>query len=86
MGDDFKPGDRVYVVDPGLRQLRQIMRSGGYKPFPNHHGTVQEVEEGLVEIWFDNEDGEGLGQCSFYPLGEVRHFPDPEYPEADRGH
>lgn len=76
----FKPGDRVYVTDPGLRELRQIMRGGGYKPFPNHHGTVHEIDGDEIEIWFDNEEGEGLGSGAPYPLAEVRHLPDPEYP------
>lgn len=74
----FKPGDRVYVLDPGLAELRAIMRRYGHEPTPNHHGTVHEIEDGMVEIWFDNEDGPGLGQASFYPHDEVRHLTEDE--------
>ena len=69
----FKPGDRVYVIDPGLEMLRNIMRSAGHEPFPNHHGTVTEVwDDGLVLIYFDNEEGPGLGSAAPYPAEDVR--------------
>ena len=72
---DFKPGDRVYVTDPGLAELRAIMRSAGHEPFPNHHGTVNEVwDDGQILIYFDNEDGPGLGGGAPYPVAEVRHL------------
>lgn len=65
---DFKPGDRVFVTDPALAQLRAIMRSAtGVEPAPNHHGTVEEVwESGNILIYFD--DGGGAP----YPADEVR--------------
>lgn len=71
---DFKPGDRVYVTDPGLARLREIMRSFGEKPFPNHHGTVHEVAADRILINFDNEEGPGLGSSAPYPPHEVRHL------------
>ncbi len=73
---DFKPGDRVYVTDEGLAQLRDVMRRAtGHEPPPNHYGTVNDIwEDGTVEIWFDNEDGEGQGSSAPYPASEVRHL------------
>ena len=73
---EFKPGDRVYVIDPGLAQLRAIMRRAtGVEPAPNHHGTVDEVwDDGLVLISFDSEDGPGQGSCAPYPPESVRHL------------
>jgi hypothetical protein len=70
----FKPGDRVYVTDPALAQLRAIMRNAtGREPAPNHHGTIEEVwDGGEVLIYFD--DGGGAP----YPADEVRHLATPE--------
>ena len=67
---EFQPGDRVYVTDPALAQLREIMRSAtGEEPKPNHHGTVEEVwDSGSILIYFD--DGVGAP----YPADEVRHL------------
>lgn len=55
----FQPGDRVYVTDPALAQLRSIMRNAtGQEPAPNHHGTVEEVwEGGTYLIHFDDGGG-----------------------------
>lgn len=78
---DLKPGDRVYVTDPGLAELRAIMRRYGHEPFPNHHGTVHEVDGDEILIYFDNEDGPGLGSGAPYPRAEVRHLTE----ETDRG-
>jgi hypothetical protein len=66
----FNHGDRVYVTDPALAQLRAIMRNAtGEEPKPNHHGTVEEVwESGSILIYFD--DGSGAP----YPASEVRHL------------
>ena len=51
----FKPGDRVYVDDHGLAELRRIMREAtGVEPEPNHHGTVHRVYDDAVEIEFDD--------------------------------
>lgn len=77
-------GDRVYITDPALTELRAIMRSFGEAPKPNHHGTVKAIDDvDTVEVWFDSDEyGKGMGQCSFYPPSQVRPFPDPEYPEA----
>jgi len=71
----FNPGDRVYVTDPALAQLREIMRRAtGVEPMPNHHGTVEEVwDSGNILIYFD--DGGGAP----YPVNEVRHM-------AESGH
>lgn len=70
MSNEFKPGDRVYVTDPFLAQLREIMRNAtGEEPAPNHHGTVAEVwDSGDLLIHFD--DGGG----SPWPPAEVRHL------------
>lgn len=76
MPDTFRAGDRVYVTDPGLARLRDVMREAtGKEPAPNHHGTVHEVwDDGTIEIWFDNADGEGQGQSAPYPADEVRRL------------
>lgn len=82
---EFHPGDRVFVTDPGLAQLRAIMRSAGHKPFPNHHGTVTWTDEDNdILIAFDNEDGPGQGSSAPYPPHEVRHLPPDE--EHQHGH
>jgi hypothetical protein len=66
----FKPGDRVYVTDPALAAMRDIMRRAtGVEPAPNHHGTVNEIWEDSVLINFD--DGCGAP----YPFSEVRALP-----------
>ena len=59
MSADFKKGDKVLVTDPGLAQLRAIMRDAtGKEPEPNHHGVVEEVwDDGNILIHF--EDGTG---------------------------
>jgi hypothetical protein len=81
--DQFKPGDRVYVTDPGLAELRAIMRRYGHEAPPNHHGTVHEItEEGNVLIYFDSEDGPGQGSAAPYPLDEVRHLVHPDEASA----
>ena len=85
MSDKFSPGDRVYVTDPGLAMLRDVYRrSTGKDPKPNHHGTVHEVwDDGTIEIWFDNEDGEGQGQSAPYPPEEVRALVRHKSPVSD---
>jgi hypothetical protein len=75
MPDTFWPGDRVYVTDSGLAQLREIMKQAtGKEPAPNHHGTVEEVweDEGMVLIAFDEDGVEGAGNAAPYPASEVR--------------
>lgn len=71
---DFKPGDRVYVTDPGLAELRRIMRQFGHEPQPNHHGTVNEVHDDHILIYFDSDEGPGQGTSAPYPPYEVRHL------------
>ena len=51
----FKKGDRVKVMDPGLKMLRDTMRRIGQEPRPNHHGTIHEVRGDEAEVWFDDE-------------------------------
>ena len=70
MSAEFKHGDRVYVTDPALAAMRDIMRKAtGREPAPNHHGTVEEVwDGGSILIYFD--DGAGAP----YPADEVRHL------------
>lgn len=74
MSSKFNPGDRVYVTDAGLAQLRAIMRRAtGQEPPPNHHGTVDEVwEDGTVLINFDEDGVEGVGNAAPYPPDEVK--------------
>lgn len=69
--EDFKPGDRVYVDDPFLGQLRAIMRNElGEEPPPNHVGTVESVRaDGTVDIVFD--DG---GALAPYPSSQTHHL------------
>ena len=78
---EFKQGDRVYVTDPALAQMRAIMRNAtGQEPAPNHHGTVEEVwDNGDVLIYFD--DGVGAP----YPAHEVEHLPTPAAHTPARG-
>jgi hypothetical protein len=71
MAEKLKPGDRVYVDDPGLAQLRALMRSFGETPKPNHHGTVEEVYDDTVLIYFD--DGAGAP----YPSSATHLLPEP---------
>jgi hypothetical protein len=69
----YTPGDRVYVTDPALAELRAIMRRAtGQEPPPNHHGTVAELPEpGIVLINFDD------GASAPYPTDEVRPLTEP---------
>lgn len=63
----FAVGDRVFVTDPGLAELRRIMRQYGHDPKPNHHGTVAEIwDDGDLLINFDD------GGCAPYPAHETR--------------
>ena len=74
----FRKGDRVYVTDPYLAQMREIMSRNGQEAAPNHHGTVEEVwDSGDVLIHFD--DGVGAP----YPLRQVRHLAAPLPPTAE---
>ncbi len=73
MTDSFAKGDRVYVTDPGLAKLREILERHGMKPQPNHHGTVEEIwDNGTVLIAFDEDGVEGAGNASPYPRAQVR--------------
>lgn len=68
-GTTFKIGDRVYVTDPGLASLREIMQSAGFEPEPNHHGEIHEdLGDGNYLIYFDD----GMGAP--YPAHEIRHL------------
>lgn len=73
MSEQLKPGDRVYVTDPGLAAIRDIMRRAtGKEPAPNHHGTVSDERwdsDDSVLIVFDD------GVSAPYPLNEVRLLP-----------
>lgn len=69
MAEIIKAGDRVYVTDPALAELRAIMSRFGHEAAPNHHGTVEQVWDGdMVLIHFD--DGAGAP----YPTDMVRHL------------
>lgn len=72
---DLKPGDRVFVIDPALAQMRAILarHEGPEKVLPNHHGTVADdadTSDGTVLINFDG------GGCAPYPVDEVRPLPE----------
>ncbi len=61
-------GDQVAVIDPGLAQLREIMRRAtGREPAPNHHGVVEEIQGDTAYVLFDD-----TGQLAPYPLAEVQ--------------
>jgi hypothetical protein len=70
----FKIGDRVFVTDPGLAQLRDIMaRATGTAPKPNHYGTIadeqyDDINDDSLIINFDD------GTAAPYPLAEIRHL------------
>lgn len=73
----FEAGDRVYVTDRGLAQMREIMRRATGTAPPNHIGTVKEVyEDGTVLIVFDEGGARGAGNAAPYPPDEVRLFTD----------
>jgi hypothetical protein len=70
---EFKPGDRVYVTDPGLAAMRKIMAQATGKDVPNHHGTVASIwDDGSVLIMFDEDGVEGAGNAAPYVAEEVR--------------
>lgn len=69
----LKPGDRVFVDDPALNELRRIFEKATGTAEPNHHGTVQEVRlldgEHDALILFDD------GVEAPYPLEDVYPLP-----------
>jgi len=71
----LKVGDRVYVNDPGLAQLREILRRAtGTEPPPNHHGIVDafwDDDERTVLITFDVDGVVGAGSSAPYPIDDV---------------
>ncbi len=76
-GDSVTKGDRVYVTDRGLAQMRAIMQQATGRALPNHHGTVEEVwENGTVLINFDEDGVEGAGNAAPYPSDEVFLLPE----------
>jgi len=47
---EFKVGDPVQVIDPGLEMLQKFAPPGS---FPNNFGQVAAItEDGDVEVWF----------------------------------
>jgi hypothetical protein len=74
---DFKIGDRVYVIDPGLEMLREIMEKATGSAAPNHYGNVSaendetymdEARDEMLLIDFDD------GICAPYPISDIRHL------------
>jgi len=59
----MKKGDPVYVLDDGLKKLRDLVPS---MP-PNHYGVVDAIEDDYVFVLFDD-----TGQLSPYPKELVR--------------
>lgn len=70
---DLGVGQRVYVLDEGLAQLRAVMRRAtGSEPKPNHHGTVAELWDDGETVLIDFDDG-----CAApYPVAIVRPLAD----------
>jgi hypothetical protein len=67
---DVSVDERVEVLDEDLAQLREIMRQAtGREPAPNHHGTVERIDDGIAYILFDD-----TGQLAPYPLAQVRRL------------
>lgn len=68
----LQAGDRVYVDDPALAQLRAIVNGmTGEEPEPNHHGTIDHIVDGWAYIIFDSDEGEAMGTCAPYSLCQV---------------
>lgn len=59
-------GDRVEVLDPYLAQMREIMRSAGIEPEPNHLGVIDEIHDQTAYVLFDD------GMLAPYSLHEMR--------------
>jgi hypothetical protein len=71
--DQIMSGDRVAVDDPGLAELRAIMRSAtGEEPPPNNEGVVETEwdEDGTIVFLIDFDDG----GASPYPMNSVRRI------------
>lgn len=64
--DELSVGDRVFVDDEGLRQLRELMRSFGEDAPPNHTGVIDEVWDDSYLIVFDD-----TGSAAPYPFAAV---------------
>jgi len=76
MTTDFKVGDRVYVIDPALAQLRAVMaKFSDTEPPPNNHGTIIDVgHDGSLIVCFDEDGEEAAGNAAPYHPSEVRHL------------
>lgn len=62
-------GQRVYVLDQGLAELRSIMlRATGSQPKPNHRGTIAELWDEGQTVLIDFDDG----AAAPYPVAQVR--------------
>lgn len=70
----FAPRAQTHDDDCWQIHTQCLMRQFGHEPQPNHHGTVNEVHDDHILIYFDNEDGPGQGQAAPYPPHEVRHL------------
>ena len=68
----LKPGDPVYVTDPGHAALRDFLRVAySREPDPIHYGTVGEIRpDGYVVVVFDDD-----GTSAPYPSDQVRRRP-----------
>lgn len=68
---DFTKGDRVWVNDPALAAMREIMSRYGHEAKPNHYGTVEEVwDSGDILIHFDDGVGAPYPAIDVFPLTE----------------
>lgn len=64
---ELQVGDRVYVTDPALAAMRDIMRRAtGTEPKPNHYGIVASVDGDRVLVTFDD------GMAAPYSASDVR--------------
>ncbi len=70
---DLTIGQRVYVLDQGLAELRSIMlRATGSQPKPNHHGNNAELWDEGQTVLIDFDDG----AAAPYPAAQARPLAD----------
>jgi len=74
---ELQVGDKVRVLDPGLAQLRSVMKMVGEDPGPNNLGWVAEfMDDGDILVKFpigDDDPGEH-SQVAPYPRNKVHKY------------
>ena len=74
MSNEYKIGDPVEVLDPGLARLRAVMKSVGIDVI-NHHGWVHSIESDrtiIVEFPIGDDDPDEHSQIAPYPASMVK--------------